>query len=113
MKKIILVLIVLFCVSGCGKKLVCTYEENYEDIKIRNKITFNFKDNIYNQVDKMIFSSEEDAKEYFDSIEDYIDEYNLKLDGKAIVSNLDDKINSNLSKKEIKTKYESYDYKCK
>lgn len=113
MKKVVLVLVLLFCITGCGKKLVCIYEENYDDVKIKNKIIFNFKDNTYRQIDKMIFESDEEAKEYFNDISDYIKEYNLKLEGKTIVSNLSDKINSNLSKKEIKKKYESYEYKCK
>lgn len=112
MKKILLILVFL-CVCGCGNKLTCTYEENYEDVKIKNKITFNFKDNTYKQIDKMIFEDEDAAKNYFKDVEDYVEEYNLKLNGKTIVSELSDEIKLNADKKEIKKQYESYDYKCK
>lgn len=113
MKKILLMFVVFLCVCGCGNKLTCTYEEKYEDVQIKNKITFNFKDNTYKQMDKMIFKDENDAKDYFKDVEDYVEEYNLKLEGKTIVSNLEDEIKLDAGKKEIKEQYESYDYKCK
>jgi len=113
MKKILLILVVFLCVCGCGNKLTCTYEEKYEDVKIKNKITFNFKNNTYKQIDKMIFTKEEDAKEYFKDVEEYIEEYNLKLNDKTIVSEIQDEIKLDANKKEIKEQYESYDYKCK
>jgi len=111
MKKMLFCLIVLFCVSGCGKKLTCTYEENYEDIKIRNKTVFNFENNTYQQIDKMIFQDNESAKDYFDDVSDYIEEYNLVLNDNVIVSELEDSFSK--EKEEIKEQYESYDYKCK
>ncbi len=112
MKKILLILVFL-CVCGCGKKLECTYTEDYDDIKIQNKIVFNFKDNTYRQVDKMVFKDEESAEEYFNDVSDYIEEYNLKLEGKTIVSSLSDTIKLSTDKKKVKKQYESYDYKCK
>lgn len=112
MKKIIMIFLVL-CLCGCGKKLTCTYEENYEDIKINNKVVFNFEDNTYKQIDKMVFQNNESALEYFNDISDYIEEYNLILDENIIVSELNDSFNKNKTKKEIKEQYESYDYKCK
>ena len=110
MKKILLCLLVLFCVCGCGKKLICTYEEDYEDIQIRNKMVFNFKDNTYQQIDKMIFQDEESAEDYFEDVSDYIEEYNLVLDGNVIVSELEETFTKD--KKSIKEQYESYDYEC-
>ena len=112
MKKIIMIFLVL-CLCGCGKKLTCTYEENYEDIKINNKVVFNFEDNTYKQIDKMVFQNNESALEYFNDISDYIEEYNLILDENIIVSELNNSINNDKTKKEIKQQYESYDYKCK
>ena len=111
MKRILLCFLVLFCVCGCGKKLTCTYEEDYEDIQIRNKTVFNFKDNTYKQIDKMIFEDEESAKEYLEDVSDYIEEYNLVLDENVIVSQLEDTFTKD--KKSIEEQYESYDYECK
>lgn len=113
MKRILLLVTIFFCLCGCGNKLTCTYEEKYEDVKIKNKITFNFKGNTYKQIDKMIFEDEEEAKDYFKDVEEYIEEYNLKLDGKTIISEINDEIKLKAGKKEIKEQYESYDYKCK
>ena len=112
MKKIIILIIALIC-SGCGKKLTCTYKENYEDIKINNKIVFNFKNNTYNEIDVMTFNDEESALKYFNEIEDYIEEYNLSLEGNKIISELSDSIKLDATKKEIKNQYEAYDYTCK
>lgn len=104
---------VVFCLCGCGKKLTCTYEEDYEDIKIRNKTVFNFKDNTYQEIDKMIFENDESAEEYFEDVSEYIDEYNLVLDGNIIVSELEDSFDTEKTKKEVKEQYEASDYKCK
>ena len=41
MKKILLLSFIFLC--GCSNKLTCTYETNYEDIEIVNKIVFDFK----------------------------------------------------------------------
>lgn len=112
MKKILLILVV-FLVTGCGNKLVCTYKEDYDDIKIKNKIEFNFKDNTYKQKDTMIFDSTDSAEEYFNDIQEYVEEYNLRLDGKTIISELEDTIKLDATKDEIKKQYESYDYNCK
>ena len=112
MKKIILVLLVILC-SGCGKKLTCTYKQNYEDIKINNKIVFNLQDNTYNEKDIMVFKSEEEASDYFKGIEDYIEEYNLVLDKNEIISDVKGKLESKKNKNDLKKQYESYDYKCK
>lgn len=97
--------------AGCGKKLTCTYKENYEDIKISNRIVFNFKDNTYKEKDIMVFKDSNQALDYFKDIEDYIEEYNLTLDKNKIISDMDGEINE--SKKSVKGKYEGYDYKCK
>lgn len=113
MRKILLCALIVFCLCGCGKKLTCTYEEDYEDIKIRNKTVFNFKDNTYKEIDKMIFEDEESAEEYYEDISDYIEEYNLILDSNMIISELEDSFDNNKSKNEIKKQYEGYDYKCR
>lgn len=110
MKKIIILIIVLIC-SGCGKKLTCTYKEDYDDIKIDNKIVFNFKDNTYNELDVMVFNSNESAKDYYNDISDYIEIYNLELSDNKIISNISGEISK--TKKELKEQYESYDFKCK
>ncbi len=112
MKKIIL-LSLLLILCGCSKKLECNYEENYEDIKIRNKIIFNYKNNTYNEIDKMIFSDSKSAEEYFEDIKDYEKQYNLKLENNIIISNLTGNIEIDKDKKSTKKKYESYGYKCK
>ena len=110
MKKIILILLAVLC-SGCGKKLTCTYKENYEDVKIDNTIVFNFKDNTYEETDIMVFKNSEEASEYFQDIKDYIEEFNLVLNDNKIISVLSGNINNN--KNAIKEKYESYDFTCK
>lgn len=112
MKKIILVVLVLL-VCGCSKKLTCTYEVEYEDIEINNKIIFNFKDNTYEQKDVMIFEDEEDALKYFKDVEEYKKEYNLVLEKNKIISNLNGEIKLDPTREELKKQYESYNYKCK
>ena len=112
MKKIVLlVLFLLAC--GCSKKLTCTYEQEYEDIKVSNKIVLNFKDNTYEQKDIMSFEDEDSAKEYFKDVEEFVDEYNLVLEKNKIISELSGEIKLDSTKEEIKKQYESYDYKCK
>ena len=112
MKKIILLFLVLMC-CGCGKKLSCTYKETYEDIEINNKIVFNLKDNTYSEKDMMVFKDDDEARDYFKDIEDYVEEYNLTLDKNKIISNMNGELESNKNKKDLKKQYESYDYKCK
>ena len=112
MKKIVLLsLLLLSC--GCSKKLTCTYETDYEDIEINNKIVFNFEDEIYTQKDIMVFKDSDSAKEYFKDIEDYVEEYNLILKENKIISELEGEIKLDATKEEIKKQYESYDYSCK
>lgn len=112
MKKILLFLLVLL-LCGCSKKLTCTYESEYEDIKINNKIVFNFKENTYYQIDIMEFNDEKSASNYFEDVQDYVEEYNLVLQKNEIVSELEGEIKLNATKDAIKKQYESYDYKCK
>ena len=112
MKKIIL-LVLLLLVCGCSKKLTCTYEEEYEDINIDNKIVFNFKDNTYEQEDVMVFEDNDSALDYFKDVEEYVEEYNLVLQENKIISNVNGEIKLAATKEEIKEQYESYDYKCK
>jgi len=112
MKKIIL-LVVLLLICGCSKNLTCTYEQEYEDISINNKIVFNFKDNTYKQEDIMVFKDEDSALEYYNDVEEFIDEYNLVLQKNKIISELSGDIKLDATEEEIKEQYESYDYKCK
>ena len=113
MKKILLVLLILF-ICGCSKnKLTCNYETMYEDIEIKNKIVFNFKDDSYEQIDKMIFEDSVSASKYYNEIEEYKDEYNLRLEDNIIISEIVDEIKLDGDKEDIKEQYESYDYKCK
>jgi len=111
MKKISLLILLFLC--GCSNKLSCTYKTNYEDIKIDNKIVFNFEEDIYEQVDKMIFEDSISASKYYSDIEDYKDEYNLKLEDNIIISEIKDEIKLDGDKNKIKEQYESYDYECK
>lgn len=106
-------LVVLLLVCGCSKKLTCTYELEYEDVEINNKITFNFKDNTYEQKDVMIFTDNDSAADYFKDVEDYIEEYNLVLEKNKIISELNGEIKLDATRDELKKQYESYDYKCK
>ncbi len=103
----------MFFISGCGNKLSCTYEKNYDDVKIKNKIEFNFKDNTYKEIDKMIFKDSKTASDYFKDVIEYVEEYNLRLEDNIIVSDIKDEIKFNGDKNKIKKQYESYDYKCK
>ena len=112
MKKIIL-LVVLLLVCGCSKKLTCTYEQEYEDISINNKIVFNFNDNTYKQEDVMVFKDSESASGYFKDIDAYVEEYSLVLEQNKIISHLDGQIKLDGTKEEIKQQYEDYDYVCK
>ena len=112
MKKILLVFIIIF-ICGCSNKLVCTYSEKYEDVRIKNKIIFDFKTNKYKQIDTMEFKNEESAKEYFEDIDEYKDEYNLELIKNKIMSKIEENLKIDSSLKEIKEQYESYDYICK
>lgn len=111
-KKIIL-LFVLLMVCGCSKKLTCTYEQEYEDISINNKIVFNFEDNTYKQEDIMVFKDNESASNYFKDIDAYVEEYNLVLEQNKIISELNGQIKLEGTKDEIKEQYEGYDYTCK
>ena len=111
MKKILLLSFIFFC--GCSNKLTCTYETDYEDIEIVNKIVFDFKEEKYEQLDKMIFSDSISASSYFKEIEDYKEEYNLVLEENKIISEIEDVIKLDGDKQKIKEQYESYDYKCK
>ena len=103
-------LVLLVC--GCSKKLTCTYEEEYEDININNKIVFNFKNNTYDQKDIMTFKDEESAAKYFDDIDEFIEEYNLVLNENEIISELSGEIKLEAGKDELKEQYESYNYSC-
>ena len=113
MKKIVFAIICMILLSGCGSKLTCTYKETYEDVKIKNKITFYFKDKKYKQRDTMTFKTSSDAEKYFSDIDEYREEYNLLLEKNKIVSEIEDKMTLSGNKSEIKKQYESYGYKCK
>ena len=106
---------VLLCITFKVKnnKLNCEYKVDYDDIKIVNTISFNFKDNTYKQIDKMTFDNESSAASYFNDLSDYIDLYNLSLVGKSIISEIDENIDSDTNRKEMKEKYESYHYTCR
>ena len=103
----------MFLVCGCSKKLTCTYELEYEDVEIKNKIIFNFKENTYEQKDVMVFEDEEEAKEYFEDVKEYQQEYNLVLEKNKIISELNGEIKLDATREELKEQYESYEYKCK
>ena len=111
MKKILLLSVFILC--GCTNTLTCTYETNYEDIEIVNKIVFDFDKETYEQIDKMIFSDSISASNYYKEIEDYKEEYNLALKENKIISEITDIIKLDGDKKKIKEQYESYNYKCK
>ena len=59
----------------------------------------------------MVFKNSDEASDYFNDISDYIEEYNLILNDNKIISNLSGEISGD--KKELKEKYESYDFKCR
>ncbi len=111
MKKAILVLLLFLC--GCSNTLTCNYKTEYEDIKINNKIVFNFDEDTLIQVDKMIFNDSISASNYYKEIEEYKEQYNLRLEKNVIISEIIDEINIDGDEKSIKQKYESYEYKCK
>jgi len=111
MKKLILLSIVFLC--GCSNKLTCNYQTKYEDIKIKNRIVFNFESDTFKQIDKMIFDDSISASNYYSEIEEYKDEYNLTLVDNTIISEIEDVIKLDGDKDKIKKQYESYDYKCR
>ena len=111
MKKLFLLSIIFLC--GCSNKLTCNYETDYEDIEIKHKIVFNFEKETFNQIDKMIFSDSISASNYYSEIEEYKDEYNLKLVNNMIISEIEDVIKLDGDKEKIKKQYEGYDYKCR
>ena len=113
MKKIILLFISCILLCGCSNKITCIYKENYEDVKIKNKIIIDFKKRKYEQIDIMQFKTHKDALNYFKDIEEYKDEYNLVVKNKKIISKIKDNLKLNGSIKEIKELYENYGYKCK
>lgn len=61
----------------------------------------------------MIFEDSISASNYYSEIEEYKDEYNLKLEDNMIISETIDEIRIDGDKEMIKKQYESYDYKCK
>lgn len=63
--KVIILLIGIIILSGCSKKLTCTYQSETDN----NKIVINFKE------DKVI-SVKEENKKTFDSLDAHIDLYN-------------------------------------
>ena len=103
----------MFLVCGCSKKLTCTYELEYEDVEIKNKIIFNFKNNTYEQKDVIVFEDEKEAKDYFEDVKEYQQEYNLVLEKNKIISELNGEIKLDATREELKEQYESYEYKCK
>lgn len=111
MKKLVLLSIIFL--FGCSNKLTCNYQTKYEDIKIKNKIVFNFESDTFKQIDKMIFEDSISASNYYSEIEEYKDEYNLMLVDNKIISEIEDVIKLDGDKDKIKKQYESYDYKCR
>lgn len=112
MKKLLLISILLLC--GCSNnKLTCNYETEFEDIEIKNKIVFDFEEETYKQIDKMIFEDSISANNYYKEIEEYKEQYNLKIEDNIIISEIVDEIKLDGDKEDIKEQYESYDYKCK
>ena len=111
MKKISLIVVFLLC--GCSNKLTCSYKTNYDDVIIKNKIVFDFKEDKFKQTDKMIFENSIEASKYYQEIEEYKDEYNLVLSDNKIISIINDTIKLDGDKEEIKKQYESYDYQCR
>ena len=103
----------MLLVCGCSKKLNCTYESDYEDVRISNNIMFDFNSNTYEQKDIMIFNDRDSAEEYFKDVEEFVDEYNLVLEKNKIISKLGGEIKLDGSEEEIKKQYESYGYYCK
>lgn len=111
MKKIILIIVFLLC--GCSNKLTCNFKVDYDDVIIKNKIVFDFKEDKFKQTDKMIFENSIEASKYYQEIEEYKDEYNLVLSDNKIISIINDTIKLDGDKEEIKKQYESYDYQCR
>ena len=103
----------MFLLCGCSNKLTCSYNENYEDIIVKNKIVFHFNEDKFEQTDKMIFENSIEASKYYKEIEEYKAEYNLVLSDNEIISTINDTIKLDGDKDEIKKQYESYDYKCR
>lgn len=104
-------MIIFIC--GCSNELVCSYKEQYDDVFINNKIIFDFKTNKYKQIDTMTFNDEKSAEEYYKDIDEYKEEYNIVLKKNKIISEMEDEIKLESSKKKIKEQYENYDYICK
>ena len=61
----------------------------------------------------MIFEDSVSASNYYKEIEEYKNDYNLRLEENMIISEIVDEIKLDGDKEDIKEQYESYDYKCK
>lgn len=77
--KVLILLITIIILSGCSKKLTCTYQSDIDN----NKAVIEFKD-------EKIISLKEENKKTFDSLDAHIDLYNEEqLETYKILDNIE------------------------
>ena len=115
MKKILLVLVIVFCLTGCGNKVICTNTREDVNSKITIEYTATFeKDILTETLTRMTneFKNESDAKNYCKVLKDI---KSLKCNGKKVITEETDKISKDtkITKNEFIENLEKNGYKCK
>ena len=119
-KKILWIIPICLITSGCffsNKKLTCSIEETYDDIKTEITIVTNFKKGkAVSSSGKaiMTFENEEKAQEYYDAFDE--DKSNLTLKGNKLIAITEQKFNKEDKAKdrnETIVYFENSGYKCK
>ena len=114
MKKSILLLMCLICLTGCTKKVTCTKENKTKDYTINLKSVYSYKKESLNEIyisSTIKFNTEEDAKEYYNQYKENAEfnkQYGSEEEIKAIEKN---KISLNKKKFIIEANYSSQEIK--
>ena len=115
MKKLLLVLVAVFCLTGCGEKVVCTTTQDIEGAKLTGEITAPVKDGKVSSAKALLtaeFKSEKLAKEYYESIKDEYD--NVKRNGKKVTAEeKEESGNEKIKKADFIKSMKAMGYKCK
>lgn len=118
MKKTLIILGIVFLITGCKNQLKCTKEMNEELYNSSQTIVFDIeKDDIvtnYSSTYKMIFQTEDDAKSYFKILENVFEDDEAYIDKNSIVlKNSGKYLEQNQKREKIKDQYENDGFTCK
>ena len=114
MKKLLLVLVAVFCLTGCGEKVVCTTTQKIDGAKITSEITAPVKDGKISSAKALItteFENEKSAKAYYENVKDQYD--NVKRNGKKVTAEQKENETEKIKKADFIKLMESMEYKCK